>query len=137
MRATHHVGILANIVSILTRSVTIERRDLDVLESLHRRNQFPQRAFLILRERLGRKDIQRGRFRVLFERFHDGELVDERFAGRGRRRDDDVLTEWVVGRRVQGVDGEGLMRVELARFDVFRVSESVREVVRQFKVERA
>lgn len=134
---THHVGILADIVSILTRSISIERRNLDVLKSVHGSNEFPERTFLILRERLGREHVQGGRFRVLLERFHDGELVDERFAGRGRSRDDDVPTERVVDRRVQGVDGKGLMRVELARFDVFRLPESVCEVFRQFKVERA
>ena len=62
---------------------------------------------LILRERLGRKQIQRAARRVLQDRVQDRRVVAERLARRRRRDDDDVA----AGERV--LDRLGLMRVEL------------------------
>ena len=62
---------------------------------------------LILRERLGRKEIQRAARRILQDRVEDRRVVAERLARRGRRDDDDVP----AGERV--LDRFGLMRVEL------------------------
>jgi hypothetical protein len=62
---------------------------------------------LILRERLGRKQIERARRRRRQNRLQDRRVVAERLARRGRRRGDDVA----AGKRV--ADGLGLVRIEL------------------------
>ena len=62
---------------------------------------------LILRERLGRKQIQRARRRVAQDRAQHRRVVAERLPRRGRRRHHDVT----AGKRM--VDRHGLMGVEL------------------------
>ena len=62
---------------------------------------------LVLRQRLGRKQIQRARGRILENAVEDRRVVAERLARRRRRDDDDVPP----GQRV--LDGLGLVRVEL------------------------
>ena len=69
--------------------------------------QLVQLGELILRERLGRKQIQRARRRIRQDLAQDRRVVAERLARRGRRGDDDVAP----GERV--LDGCGLVRVEL------------------------
>ena len=62
---------------------------------------------LVLRERLGRKEIQRAARWVLQNRVQHRRVVAERLARRGRRDDDDVPM------RKRVVDRAGLVRVEL------------------------
>ena len=69
--------------------------------------QLVQLGELILRERLGRKQIQRARRRIRQDRLKHRRVVAERLARRRRRRHDDVA----AGEGV--LDGRGLMRVEL------------------------
>ena len=65
-----------------------------------------QRAELVLGERLGREDEQRGVAAVGHDRFDDRNLVAERLPRRGAGRDDDARS------CAQLVDRLGLMRVE-------------------------
>ena len=62
---------------------------------------------LILRQRLGRKEIQRARGGVLKNGVEDRQVVAERLARRGGRRDDDVAAGCDMRERF------GLMAVEL------------------------
>ena len=136
-RATHDVGVLADVVTVVLGRVAVERRDLDGLEAVDAADELAERALLVLRERLGREHVERRRVRVGLERLHDGQLVDERLARRGRRRDDDVLPSGVLGRRVQRVDGGGLVRVQVVGPDVLGAEEGVGESLRDLVVELA
>ena len=62
---------------------------------------------LVLRERLGRKQVESPRRRLVQDRVEDGDVVAERLARRGRRGHHDALTRHRVG------DGGGLVRVQL------------------------
>ena len=73
------------------------------------RRQLVQLGHLILRQRLGRKEVQRARRAVLQDRVEDRQVVAERLA-RGRRSgDDDVLAG------DDALIGLGLVRVELTQ----------------------
>lgn len=80
-RPTYDICVLADVVAILLRRVTIERRDLDVVKSVDSADELAQRPLLVLRERLRREDVEGGRVRVLLELLHDRNLVNERLAG--------------------------------------------------------
>ena len=113
----HHVGIAEHEVRaradrpprVLRRIAVVgehadPRRRRSVAMRLAHRLQLGE---LILRERLGRKQIQRAARRVLQDRVEHRRVVAERLARRGRRDDDDVA----AGQRV--LDRFGLVRVEL------------------------
>ena len=112
----HHVGIAQHEVRAradraprILRRVAVVGEDADLLARLpgDRLAQALQLGELILRQRLGRKEIQRAARRILQDRVQDRRVVAERLARRGRRDDHDVA----AGERV--VDGLGLVRVEL------------------------
>jgi len=67
-----------------------------------------QRGFLIARQRLGRKEVERARRRILRQRLEHGQVVTKALARRGRRGDHHVA----AGQRVRA--GVALMRVQLA-----------------------
>ena len=66
-----------------------------------------QLGHLVLRQRLGRKEIERATRRIAQDRIEHRQVVAERLARRRRRRDDDVVSRRHVGK------GFGLMAVEL------------------------
>ena len=66
--------------------------------------QLVQLGHLVLRQRLGRKEVERARRAVLQDRVEDRQVVAERLARRGRRGDDDVLAGG------DALAGLGLMR---------------------------
>ena len=68
-----------------------------------------QLAELVLRERLGGKEVERAGAAVVQNGVEDGQVVAERLAAGGRGHDGDMLA--VASR----VDGFGLMRVEAIR----------------------
>lgn len=133
----YHAGVLPDVVAVVPRSVAIEGRDLDIFQSFHCGHELAERALLVLRERLGREDVERCRFRILLERLDHGELVHQRLAGRGRRRDDDVASARVFRTRVQRIDRQCLMRVQPVRFNALRLAQRVRESRRELKIEGA
>jgi hypothetical protein len=61
---------------------------------------------LVLRERLGRVEVERPLFRLTRQRVQHGQVEGERFPGGGAGRDDERLT---AGRCLPGL---GLVRVE-------------------------
>ena len=98
----HDVGVLARPRAVVARGVAV------VGDGAEARNEpRAQRAELILGERLGREDQQRGVAPVLDDRRHDRHLVAERLSRRGPGRDDDAAAV------AQRVDPGGLMRVQL------------------------
>ena len=70
-------------------------------------DQFVQLRHLILRQRLGREQIQRARCRVLQDAIENWQVVAERLARRGRCGDHHLLA---LGNEIEGL---GLVRVEL------------------------
>ncbi len=94
----------------------------------HELGQRVQLGELILRERLGRKQIQRARRRVLQDRVEDRRVVAERLARRGRRDRDDVPAGEHVLERFR------LVRVEL--LDAAR-RPARRAAARRFRPETA
>jgi hypothetical protein len=71
------------------------------------RGELVQLGHLVLRQGLGREEIQRARRRILEDRIQHRQVVAERLARRRRRGDDDVLAIRDARERL------GLMRVEL------------------------
>ena len=71
-------------------------------------DQAVQLGELVLRQRLGRVEIQRARRRILEDRVEDRPVEAQRLARRGRRDDDGAAPGQRVGHRL------GLVRVELA-----------------------
>jgi hypothetical protein len=120
-----HVGIGQNDVAAfselgagLTLGISVVRVKDDRARGLQHACQFFERAQLVLRERLGRKEIERARARFVQDGFEDGDVVTERLAGGCAGCDDDVF----AGAR--GVDRVRLVRKEF--LDVIR-PEAVRE----------
>ena len=108
--AEHEVGARPDRAAGVLRRIAVVGEDADLARrclTLDRLAQRLQLGELILRQRLGRKQIQRAARRILKNRVQDRRVVTERLA-RGRRRDDDDVA---AGERV--VDRLGLMRVEL------------------------
>ena len=119
----HHVGIAeddvrarANGAARILRRVAVvgvhaDRFAADVADRLR---ELVQLRHLILRERLGRKQIQRARRRLLQDAIENRQVVAERLARCRRRGDDDLPPAGDVRERF------GLVRVELrdaARFE--------------------
>ena len=112
----HHVGVAEHEVRArpdrparVLRRVAVVGEDADLLagRAVDRLAHRLQLGELILRERLGRKQIQRAARRILEDRVEHRRVVAERLARR-RRRDDDGMP---AGQRV--LDRFRLMRVEL------------------------
>lgn len=97
---TYDIRVLADVITVFSWSVAVESSDFDIFETVDRRYELPERALLILGKSLCREHVQCGRFRVVLESFDDGQLVDEGFAGRGRRRNDDIAAERMLCRRM-------------------------------------
>ena len=107
--AEHEVRARANRPARVLRRVAVVGEHADLLAE-PRRDRLAHRlqlGELILRERLGRKQIQRAARRILQDRIEHRRVVAERLARRGRRDHDDVP----AGERV--LDRLGLVRVEL------------------------
>ncbi len=106
----HDVCAAANRPARVLRRVAVvgedanRRRALLGLEQFDEPVQFGQ---LVLRKRLGRKQVQRARRRVLEDRVDDRRVVAQRLPRRRRRDRDDVP----AGKRVR--DCVGLVRVKL------------------------
>jgi hypothetical protein len=96
------VGPLSDLPSLLTRRVAVVDRRLDP-----RRLEQRERADLVLRQRLGRVEVERAQLGLAREGVEDREVERERLAGRGARRDDQVLPAG------SGLPGLGLMGEEL------------------------
>ena len=102
----HHVGIAehemrarADRPAGVLRRIAVVGEDADLIARLAADQRLAHRlqlGELILRERLGRKQIQRAARRILQDRVQDRRVVAERLARRGRRDDDDVA----AGQRV-------------------------------------
>ena len=90
--AEHDVRLAANRAPRIRRRVAVvgEDADLRVAVVRHQLGERVQLGELILRQRLGRKQVQRARRRVLQDRVEDRPVVAERLARRGRRDRDDV-----------------------------------------------
>ena len=114
--AQHDVRARADRPARVLRRVAVVGEDADVGlgRLVHMRRQFVELGQLVLRQRLGRKQVDRARGRVRQDRAQDRRVVAQGLA-RGRRRgDDDVVAAEGMGQR------GGLMRVELrdaARFE--------------------
>ena len=85
------------------------RRSSLAADLANRAGELVQLRHLILRERLGREQIQRARRRILQDAIENRQVVAERLARRRRRGDDDLPAGGDVLERF------GLVRVELAR----------------------
>lgn len=72
--------MFADVIAVVTRGVAVKCGNLDAFKAIDAADELTKRALLVLRERLGREDVQRCRVRVLFEGLYDRELVDERLA---------------------------------------------------------
>ena len=95
-------------------AVVREHADVGLGRLVHVADELVQLGELVLRERLGRKQIQGAARRVRQDRVERGRVVTQRLARRGRRRHDEVA----AGERE--LEGRGLVRVELcdaARFE--------------------
>ena len=95
-------------------AVVREHADVGLGRLVHVADELVQLGELVLRERLGRKQIQGAARRVRQDRVQRGRVVAQRLARRGRRRHDEVA----AGERE--LEGRGLVRVELcdaARFE--------------------
>ena len=107
--AEHDVRLAADRAPRIRRRVAVvgEHANLNVgiaRDQLRERVQLRQ---LVLRQRLGREQIQRARRRILQDRVEHGRVVAERLARRGRRDRDDVAAGEHVRERLR------LVRVEL------------------------
>ena len=107
--AQHHVRPSADRPPRILRRVPVvcEHADLELGPVRQLVRELMKLGELILRERLGRKQIQRTRRWIPQHRAEDGRVVAERFARSGRRGDDDVAPGEGV------LDRGGLMRVGL------------------------
>ena len=105
----HHVGVLARPRPVVARGVAVVG---DGPEPRHEPR--AQRAQLVLGERFGGEEQQRGVAPVFDDRRHDRRLVAQRLSRRGSGRDDDAAPG------AQRVDRQGLVLVQLvdaARLD--------------------
>ena len=107
--AEHHVRLAANGAARVRRRIAVVGKDPDLDARIARDDlrEAVQFGELILREGLGRKQIERPRRRVLQDRVQHRRVVAERFARGGRRDGDDVAPGEHVLERL------GLVRVEL------------------------
>ena len=108
--AEHDVRLAADRPARVGRRVAIigEDADLEIAIARHEPGQRAQLGQLILRERLGRKEIERARRGILENRVEHRRVVAECLARRRRRDGDDVTPAEHVRERLR------LMRVELA-----------------------
>ena len=128
--AEHDVRLAADRAPRVGRRVAVvgEDADLEIAVARHELRQRVQLGELILRQRLGRKEVQRARRRILQDRVQHRRVVAERLA-RSRRRDrDDVAPGEHVRERL------GLVRVELARS---RAPRATRAAGRQCRLDTA
>ncbi len=123
----HHLRPRADGAPGVLRRVAIVGEDTEVeagrlVEDLRQPVELGQ---LVLRQRLGRKQIQRPRGRIAQDGVQDGDVVAERLAGRRRRGDDHALPRQGVrnsGRlvRVEPGDAAARERLDQARVDAGR-----------------
>ena len=131
--AQHDVRAPANRAPRILRRVAVvgEHADLELVAARELIGQLVQLGELILRERLGRKQIERARRRVAQNRAQHRRVVAERLPRRGRRRHDDVT----AGERV--LDRQRLVRVELIDAAVAQhVAQTRIEIVAKRRVAR-
>ena len=107
--AEHHVRLAPDRAPRVRRRVAVvgEHADLQLAVARHQLGEHVKLGQLVLRQRLGRKEIQRPRRRILQDRVEDRGVVAERFPGSRRRNRDDVAPREHVLERFR------LMRVEL------------------------
>ena len=132
--AEDDVGLAANRAPGVRWRVAVvgEDANLEVVAARHQLRQRVQLGELILRQRLGREEIERAGGGVLQDRVQHGRVVAERLSGRGRGDRDDVPSRQDVGeglrlvgvelldaagreRPNQAVVGAGRVRAELGR----------------------
>ncbi len=102
-----HVRLVAQLPARLARRVAVVgARDERAAQERRAVGEPREPAELVLRERLGREEVERDRERITKQALQDGHVVRERLSGRRPRRDHHVLL------RPREIDGARLVRVE-------------------------